>query len=77
MLIWFAIMESSEPPQGSYMALYLGLAAVVLAVLHQLLQYKPDPREPPVIYPRIPYVGHAIGMLLRGKRYIRTLEYAL
>lgn len=68
-------MELFESHHGLF--IYLWLVAMSLVIIHQLLRYKPDPREPPVIYPRIPYVGHAIGMLLHGKRYIRTLEYVL
>jgi hypothetical protein len=32
-----------------------------------------DPREPPVLQSRIPFVGHAIGMVAEGSLYFKRL----
>ncbi|KAI1411128.1 cytochrome P450 [Hypoxylon sp. FL1857] len=42
-------------------------------IAHQLSSRKIDPREPPVIAPAIPVVGHVLGMALLGGRYIKNL----
>ena len=50
-----------------------GLAAALLVLLVNLLRFKVDPREPLVIYPSIPLVGHIIGTLTGGTVYMRRL----
>ncbi|KAF2092603.1 cytochrome P450 [Rhizodiscina lignyota] len=45
----------------------------LVAVLKHLETKKTDAREPPVVASPIPYVGHIIGMLLRGSRYLKSL----
>jgi hypothetical protein len=53
----------------------LGLFALltILGVyLCNALRFEVDPREPPVIYPKIPLIGHAIGMLVDGL-YLKKL----
>ncbi|KAF3009441.1 hypothetical protein E8E13_000969 [Curvularia kusanoi] len=51
-----------------------GLAAALLVLLVNTLRFKVDPREPPVIYPKVPVVGHIIGLLTRGATYFRQLN---
>jgi hypothetical protein len=34
-----------------------------------------DPREPPIAPSKIPFIGHAIGMLRRQQRYLEALRY--
>lgn len=34
-----------------------------------------DPREPPFVAPRIPYIGHAIGLLRYGANYWLQVQY--
>ncbi|XXG95684.1 hypothetical protein Hte_001953 [Hypoxylon texense] len=49
---------------------------VILAtyfIAYQLSSRKIDPREPPVIVPIIPIVGHILGMASLGGRYIKNL----
>lgn len=41
------------------------------AVLERWLRAHPDPREPPVLYPRIPFIGHIIGLLTKGAQYYK------
>lgn len=50
-----------------------GLAAALIVFLVNAFHFKVDPREPPVISPRIPLVGHIIGMLTGGTTYFRQL----
>ncbi|OTA54178.1 cytochrome P450 [Hypoxylon sp. EC38] len=42
-------------------------------ITYQLSSRKIDPREPPVLAPAIPIVGHILGMALLGGRYIKNL----
>ncbi|KAL7622516.1 hypothetical protein AAE478_008023 [Parahypoxylon ruwenzoriense] len=58
----------------------LSISATVLvafvtlyAFAYQLSSRKIDPREPPVIAPAIPLVGHVLGMALLGGRYVKNL----
>ena len=48
--------------------------AVSLALLFglRLLQSPLDEREPPLIPPRIPVLGHALGLLQNGVSYYAT-----
>ncbi|KAI0844455.1 cytochrome P450 [Daldinia vernicosa] len=48
-------------------------AITVYFIAHQLSSRKVDPREPPVIAPTIPSIGHLLGMALLGGRYIKNL----
>ncbi|KAK7976546.1 hypothetical protein PG989_015009 [Apiospora arundinis] len=51
-------------------ALTLSLIAIVFL---QYLRFAHSSREPPVIKPTIPYVGHLLGMLFYGGRYLKQL----
>ncbi|KAF3054818.1 25-hydroxycholesterol 7-alpha-hydroxylase [Daldinia childiae] len=48
-------------------------AITVYFIAYQLSSRKIDPREPPVIAPAIPLIGHLLGMALLGGRYIKNL----
>jgi len=63
-------MESLVSP--SYLAVF-DLFAVLAVYLTNALRFKVDPREPPVIYPKIPLIGHFIGMLTHGSTYTKKL----
>lgn len=59
-------------------SLIVGAAALAIAVIFCLLQFlntPVDPREPPLVQPRIPYFGHIIGMLTEGPLYLRRIRY--
>lgn len=48
-------------------ALLVIAAAIALATaLDHLLSYKFDPREPPLVKPTIPYIGHILGLIQHG-----------
>ena len=53
----------------------LGLLAVY-ALLYALQFRKHDPREPPIVPSRLPFVGHLVGMALLGGRYTKQLGAA-
>ncbi|KAK8018122.1 cytochrome p450 protein [Apiospora marii] len=48
----------------------LALFAILVWLYVRPVRY---PREPPTITPTIPYVGHLLGMLFYGSRYIKQL----
>ena len=56
-------------------SLLLGIV-VFLAILGYFLgnalRFEVDPREPPVIYPKFPLIGHVIGMLTDAS-YLKKL----
>ncbi|KAJ8114735.1 hypothetical protein OPT61_g3452 [Boeremia exigua] len=63
-------MESISPTTlGVY-----GLAAALLVLLANALRFKVDPREPPVIYPSIPLIGHIIGAIREGSLYASRIH---
>ncbi|KAF9691170.1 hypothetical protein EKO04_010672 [Ascochyta lentis] len=51
-----------------------GLVAALIVLSVNALRFKVDPREPPVVYPKIPLVGHVIGTFLSGAMYTRKLS---
>lgn len=52
----------------------LGLVIAVGVFLSNLLRPKLDPREPPVVYPKVPLLGHIIGMLREGPLYYKKVR---
>jgi hypothetical protein len=46
-----------------------GLLAALSVLAYNTLRFKVDPREPPVIYPKIPLIGHILGSLTEGATY--------
>ena len=52
------------------------VAAVALTfylILYRLQTVKSHPDEPPIIPSAVPYVGHLLGMALKGGRYIKQI----
>jgi hypothetical protein len=66
-------MDVIREQVGSTVAVVL-LSIILLAAIRSYDGRKIDPREPPVIPPTIPYVGHLLGMLIYGSRYFKSLE---
>lgn len=68
-----ALSESSGKSQ-----LYL-ILAILLGVLYLASKLwnssTPDSREPALIHPKIPIIGHAIGMMMHQAEYLSTLWY--
>ena len=54
----------------------VALAAVggALIFLDYFFGFKSDPKEPPVISPTIPWVGHIIGLARYGLKYFTKLR---
>lgn len=57
-----------------------GLPATVVAGLIVLLAFlymaggqKVHPNEPTVLAPKIPFVGHLVGMAMQGGKYVKHL----
>ncbi|KAK4201355.1 putative cytochrome P450 E-class, group IV [Triangularia verruculosa] len=61
---------SSNPP------VVTGIAAVLLAILINTLTTprQVDPREPPLLKPTIPFIGHIIGLIRHQAEYHRILQ---
>lgn len=49
---------------------------ILVVVLDYIIAVKPDPREPTFITPRIPLVGHLIGLFIQKQPYFVHLRYA-
>lgn len=54
--------------------LLLAVVAVAVLALRRFTQYQHDPREPPVVPTRIPYVGHIVGLIRHGAKYFQMIE---
>ncbi|KAJ9639925.1 hypothetical protein H2199_006158 [Coniosporium tulheliwenetii] len=54
--------------------LLLAVVVVVILVSRRFMQYRHDPREPPVVPARIPYVGHIIGLIRYGGKYFQMID---
>ena len=53
------------------------VAVILLGGLYVWSRYAPqvEAREPPVLRPTIPFIGHIIGMVREGPHYLRRLRY--
>ncbi|KAL8656292.1 MAG: hypothetical protein Q9226_002711 [Calogaya cf. arnoldii] len=55
-------------------AITVTFVATLLVTANYFFGPKYDPREPPVIHQKIPYIGHVIGLLQYGLRYFELLS---
>ncbi|KAF1991366.1 cytochrome P450 [Aulographum hederae CBS 113979] len=46
---------------------------VTAYLVHHLTKIDHDPREPPLIRPKIPWIGHILGVIWRGTTYMQEL----
>ncbi|RYC55225.1 hypothetical protein CHU98_g10982 [Xylaria longipes] len=63
-------------PEGwpmSPIATWITIVAVTYALVYQYSKLKLDAKEPPVIASSVPFIGHILGMALRGGKYIKGL----
>ncbi|KAE8450494.1 hypothetical protein EG329_006224 [Mollisiaceae sp. DMI_Dod_QoI] len=58
--------------QGYMPSIILAVAAVLL-IVRQRLAIELDPREPPILKPKIPYIGHIIGLFRYHGAYFDKL----
>jgi len=57
-------------------ALLIGGLAIVTLALWQFQSYRPrDPREPPILPAKIPYIGHLLGLIIHQAEYFQQLAY--
>ena len=61
-------------PKHTSTAIFLLLVVALLVAISPRLSKKHDPREPPVIPQSIPYVGHLLGLLRHGEKYMQDLR---
>ena len=49
---------------------------VLCAIIWVLVQWtrREHPQEPPYIHPRIPFIGHLIGMIRYGAKYFEYIK---
>ncbi|KAF2685301.1 cytochrome P450 [Lentithecium fluviatile CBS 122367] len=52
----------------------LALAAAIGAVISFVFRTKVDSREPPIFHPKIPFIGHIVGMLKEGPLYLARVS---
>jgi hypothetical protein len=58
--------------QGYTPSIILIILCVLLIIRH-CLAIQLDPQEPPILKPRIPYIGHIIGLLQHQSAYFDKL----
>jgi hypothetical protein len=54
----------------------IGLVVAIAAFLSSYLRITVDPREPPVVHPKVPFFGHLIGMFREGPLYFKRVRQA-
>lgn len=60
--------------QGYTPSIILAVIAVLL-LIRQRLALDLDPREPPILKPRVPYIGHIIGLFTYHTGYYDRVLY--
>jgi hypothetical protein len=69
------IIAGIDFDNGKVILAGLAFAGFVIVLLSNLLRLKVDVREPPVVYPTIPFIGHIIGMVRDGPQYFTRLRF--
>lgn len=69
-----AFLDNSTIFDGYSMPLLLLFLAAVFVLLRQLFEPRMDPREPPLLRPNIPFIGHLIGMVRNQMEYYAILR---
>jgi hypothetical protein len=67
--------ERGGPNMTAWTLTIPAFIAVVILLYWRLLPSSLDPREPPLVTSKIPFIGHAIGMLRKQQRYLEALRY--
>ncbi|KAL8690205.1 MAG: hypothetical protein Q9218_004299 [Villophora microphyllina] len=67
-------MGSMESGTIGTIGVTLTVLAATIAVANFFLGPKYNPKEPPVVHPKIPFVGHLVGLLSFGLRYFEVLS---
>ena len=66
-------MTTSSLPL-SVLSLIVAIAVSLAAVAHRFLAFDYDAREPPIIKPKIPYIGHILGIIRYGTKYFEIVK---
>lgn len=54
--------------------LYLAISVVVLHLLGKIITPKVDQHEPPILKPRLPLIGHILGLMKYEANYFSVLR---
>jgi hypothetical protein len=60
---------------ASLLLLAAGGVVIVFYLLIRFLTLPHDPQEPPLVRPKIPLIGHVIGLLRHGTKYYSDVAY--
>ena len=60
---------------NSILGVILVSAIVLYCFLVRFRTVSSDPREPPIVPPRIPVIGHVIGLIRNGGAYYTKLRF--
>jgi hypothetical protein len=66
------IASSSLPL--SVLSLLVAAGAFLVVLLHRYASIDYDPREPPIIKPKVPYIGHILGIIIHGTKYFEIVK---
>ncbi len=69
---------NAEPRGQTGTAFTLTVPAIIAVIAFVCLRFWPsglDPKEPQLIASKVPFIGHAIGMLRHQQRYFEILRY--
>jgi len=58
-----------------FLLMLLGVATVPYILLRHLFTVKQDPKEPPFLPQKIPFIGHIIGIIRHNTGYYANLTY--
>lgn len=61
-------------PVGGYLVIALLVATVIAVLVQSFVTAQKDGREPPILQPRIPILGHPINMIRKGADYFHELD---
>lgn len=62
---------------GGYAPSFVLFFAAIFLLVWQKLQVKIDPQEPPLLKPKIPIIGHLIGLVWYRMEYYHQLRYGV
>ncbi|KAK6222082.1 hypothetical protein QIS74_04337 [Colletotrichum tabaci] len=66
------VVEDVQRSTSSYVTVAVVLALAIF--IHRFSSPELDKREPPPMKPKIPIIGHLVGMIRHQSRYFKTLE---
>lgn len=67
-------IAGSESSGKSHFYLILAILLGVLFLVSRIwVSSTPDPREPSLILPKIPIIGHALGMMMHQAEYLTSM----